>query len=270
MSEPRGPVYLFGAREVMEEELSLPEVEINPLHWQPIARKGKLHEPTFRQNWFDLTSFGIAGLLPDQVAEVLKLLLGATSPLVITSWAGNNYRASLALIALCEKLGMSLLDASPFALNMPATHPLYLGSHWSGMGQNPALAEADVILVVDSDIPFIPVQNRPCSTATMIHIDSDPLKIAMPLFYIPAQHRFEVQSAVALEQILEALSLQDLPTAVSDRQSRLEQNGKARKAALLQASTPVGREPAMAAVGLAALATLLPADCFVISEAISK
>ncbi len=47
----------------------------------------------------------------------------------------------------------------------------------------PALAEADTILVLDSDVPWIPLINRPGRDARILHIDVDPLKQQMPLWY---------------------------------------------------------------------------------------
>ena len=49
----------------------------------------------------------------------------------------------------------------PSQVNFPADDPLYQGSQWNEQRQNPVLAAADVILVVDSDVPWIPLVNRP-------------------------------------------------------------------------------------------------------------
>ena len=88
MSEPRGPVYLFGAREIMEEILPS-QVQVNMDHWQPM---------------------GSSALPPSAVKQISELLIHAKSPLVITSWLGNNPRASLALVRVCEKLSIPVVD----------------------------------------------------------------------------------------------------------------------------------------------------------------
>ena len=46
----------------------------------------------------------------------------------------------------------------PCAMNFPHDHPLYQGNQWNDPRQNPALAEADCILVIDSDVPWIPTR----------------------------------------------------------------------------------------------------------------
>ena len=45
---------------------------------------------------------------------------------------------------------------------------MYLGAQWNLPQQNPVLAEADVVLVMDSDVPWIPAINRPSDGAIMI------------------------------------------------------------------------------------------------------
>lgn len=249
MTEPRGPVYLFGSREVLEENLPVPTQDIDLNHWRPV-------EPH--------------GLLPEQIAQVVQVLTAAAKPLVITSWAGDNPAAAIALRGLCEQLNMPVLEASPFAMNMPAEHPLNLGSHWSGMGQHPCLAEADVVVIVDSDIPFITIENRPQQGATVIHIDSDPLKLAMPLFYIPASLRYGVNSAIALEQIRKALPPQGELSKAVERSQQVQSAGNTRLQKLREARQSNGIGPQHAPVGLAVLGRLLPKDTFVISESISK
>lgn len=224
---------------------------------------------------------------PKDVKIVADILLKARRPLVITSWIGNDHSAAAELLKLCETLEIPVLDHSPFALNFPTKHRLYQGTHYSGGGQHPLLAEADVVLILDSDVPFIPMQNRPHPDATIIHIDADPLKTPMPLFYIPAQYRYAVSSAVALEQINDALpnaisALDDGSSSsgstvreiLAERKQRVQELYEKRSLALEKASTPAqggsSGEPQPAAVALAALGKVLPEDTLLISEAISK
>ena len=49
------------------------------------------------------------------------------------------------------------------------------------------LAEADVILAIDSDVPWIKVTSRPAPDAEIYCVDIDPLKSQMPMWHIPAR-----------------------------------------------------------------------------------
>ncbi|TGD94786.1 thiamine pyrophosphate-requiring protein [Methylobacterium nonmethylotrophicum] len=177
-SDPKGPVYLMGAREVMEEAVERkPDTSAS---WRPIA-PGALSEPGLRQ--------------------IATALAAARRPLLVTSFAGRNPEAVAPLAALCRRIGMGVLESVPNALNYPHTDPLYQGNQWNHPRQNPVLAEADAILVVDSDVPWIPTVSRPADGARVFHIDVDPLKSQMPLWHIPAEGVFAADAATALAQL---------------------------------------------------------------------
>jgi acetolactate synthase I/II/III large subunit len=177
-SDPKGPVYLTGAREVMEAEAE--PVAIDPDCWRPVA----------------------AAPLPDAgVAEIAAALASAERPLVVTTYLGRSPEAVAELARLCERLGVGVLESVPTAMNYPHDASMYQGNHWNHPFQNPRLAEADVVLVIDSDVPWIPTVNRPAEGARIFHIDIDPLKDSIPLWYIKAHRSFRADAASALAQI---------------------------------------------------------------------
>jgi acetolactate synthase-1/2/3 large subunit len=177
-SDPKGPAYLMAAREVFEEQI--PPIAVDPARWQPIAPQ-PLPE---------------AGL-----AELVNSLLAAKRPLVVTSYLGRNPDAVAELVRLADRLGVGVLESVPGYMNFPSDHPCYVGQQGNEHVQNPALAEADLVLVLDSDVPWIPLFNKPSDSARICHIDIDPLKERTPLWYIPAAQVFRADCATALRQI---------------------------------------------------------------------
>ena len=141
----------------------------------------------------------------------------AEHPLVITSYLGKNPKAVLRVVDLCDRLAIAVHESCPSTMNFPASHPAHQGCQWNGGGQSPALAEADVVLVIDSDVPWIPKESKPTKGARIFHIDVDPLKEQMPLFYIPAQRRYKADAETALTQILEALDGKQIDQATVNR-----------------------------------------------------
>jgi acetolactate synthase-1/2/3 large subunit len=182
-SDPKGPAYLMGAREVMEEEIPTAP-PLDPAAW-PAAAPSALRQ--------------------EDAEDIVALLAAATRPLVVTSYIGRNPPAVRELIKLCERLGIGVLESVPSAMNFPHAHPLYLGNQWNEPKQNPALAAADAVLVVDSDVPWIPTVSRPAEGARIVHIDVDPLKESMPLWYIGAELVLRADAATALRQLNAAL-----------------------------------------------------------------
>jgi acetolactate synthase I/II/III large subunit len=201
-SEPRGPVYLMASREVLESPTE--RVAIRRDHWQPV---------------------GLAALPADAAASIAERLLAARRPLVVTSFVGRHPDAVSALTELCRALAIGVVESVPNYVNFPTTDALYLGSQWNERHQNTALAEADVVLVLDSDVPWIPTVSRPRPDAHVLHIDPDPLKIRMPLWYLPAAASYRADARTALVQILEAARALTDPAAraaIAERRAHYE------------------------------------------------
>ncbi len=181
-SDPQGPVYLMAAREVLEEQI--PHAVADSAEWPAIAPCA-------------MPASAVDALVGD--------LLAAKRPLVVTSNVGRNPAAVEELVRLCRRLAMGVFESVPNYVNFPADNVLYQGSQWSEQRQHPVLAEADCILVLDSDIPWIPTVNRPSGGARIHHIDVDPLKEKIPLWSIPAKNVCRADAATALRQINDCL-----------------------------------------------------------------
>ncbi|MBO0859966.1 MAG: thiamine pyrophosphate-requiring protein [Chloracidobacterium sp.] len=212
-SDPKGPVYLMAAREVLEEEI--PPIAARPEDWPPIAP---------------------SALPSSDVETIIAGLLNARFPLVVTSYIGRNPVAVTELIRLCERLAVGALESVPGYVNYPADSDLYQGNQWNEPEQNRALDEADFVLVIDSDVPWIPAINKPRASAVIYQIDVDPLKEQMPLWGIPARRVFRADAATALRQINERLDAEMVDgEAVKARLAHYARLSQARREKLLLA-----------------------------------
>ena len=136
-SDPKGPVYLTAAREVLEEEIPVPAAN-DPKLWRPVAP---------------------GAIEPSAAALIAEDLMAARRPLVISSYLGRNPAAVGELVNLSHALGIGVWTSVPTYLDFPADDSLYLGNQVNAPAINAILAEADVVLVLDSDVPWI--QPRP-------------------------------------------------------------------------------------------------------------
>ena len=177
-SDPKGPVYLVGAREVMEKNAET--VAIDAADWPPIAP---------------------APLSDAAVAALVEAVDKAKRPLVVTSYLGRNPEAVTELVRFCGRIGAGVLESVPSYVNYPHNDALYQGNQWNHPFQNRALAEADFVLVVDSDVPWIPTVSKPSDKAAIAIIDVDPLKQSTPLWYINARQCYRADAATALAQL---------------------------------------------------------------------
>lgn len=176
MSAPQGPVYLVGSREAMEEEIQ--EYSLKVEHWGPV---------------------GPAALPESAVKMIAEALVDAKEPLLITGYSGRNHHSPEELIELADTVkGMRVLDTGGSDMCFPSDHRASIGLRY---GVEDSIKTADVILVVDCDVPWIPTLCKPKETTRVFHLDSDPLKQQMPVFYYPAEARYKVDCFTAIRQI---------------------------------------------------------------------
>jgi acetolactate synthase I/II/III large subunit len=217
-SDPKGPVYLVAAREVMEEGAE--RVAMDIADWPPIAPM----------------PLGEAA-----VASLVDVIQKATRPLIVTSYLGRNPVAMTELVRFCGRLGVGVLESAPNCANYPHSDALYQGNHWNHPFQNRALAEADFILVVDSDVPWIPTVSRPSDGTVIAIIDVDPLKRSTPLWYIKARQCYQADAATALGQLNARLDRIGIDEEATERRRRhYAERHQERKAELACLEVPDG------------------------------
>ncbi|NUZ07942.1 thiamine pyrophosphate-requiring protein [Piscinibacter koreensis] len=173
-SVPAGPVYLTGAREVWEEPAgAAPQA---PEHWRPPG----------------------STCLPDDAVRTLHAALWAAErPLLITSYLGRQPEAVDALAELAERIGIAVCEVNPQYVNCPGDHP-----HHVGYRRNSLVDEADLILMIDVDVPWIVARVQPRADARLFHIDCDVLKASMGFWHFPAEASWQADSLAALRQLL--------------------------------------------------------------------
>jgi len=245
-STPNGPVYVTATREVLESEV--PRVIQNMDRWQPVAP---------------------SGLNPDVAREIASALAAAERPLIVTSYAGRSPAAVQDLVTLAEQLGIGVVESVPNHVNFPTTHPCYLGVQWNERRQNAALAQADLVLVIDSDVPWIGEVSRPQANARIIHIDADPLKQQMPLWYIGATLQCQAEASQALSQIRAALKeFGTDPERMARRRAHLAAEHAAWLRGVSEREQP--RDALTAEYLVAAIRDAIGEDAIVVSEAVTN
>ena len=87
---------------------------------------------------------------------VADWLTQAERPLILTSYLGRNAAAVEPLVALAERLAIPVMEVSAYFLNFPRDHELHLGTRAAQF-----FPEADLVFVIDSDVPWLPAVTRP-------------------------------------------------------------------------------------------------------------
>jgi acetolactate synthase-1/2/3 large subunit len=205
-SDPPGPVYLTLPREVLMTEVS--DVRVPSRDLAPQARLG-------------------AGD-PDTLREIARRLVGSERPIVLTSTTGRTRQGFDALVRLAELLALPVVERRE-RTNFPTSHPLH-----QGFQPAPFVETADLILVLDSDVPYIPTQVMPRPDATIAQIDLDPVKERIPLWSFPLTFAVRADSARALDLVTEYatdLLTDDVRPRIEARRAELTARHDERRAA---------------------------------------
>jgi acetolactate synthase-1/2/3 large subunit len=157
-TEPRGPVYLSLPREVIAAPACEPE--------HPSSSPAPPASPA----------------APDAsaIAAAARILAQASYPLIVTANAGRDPAAFAALAQFTERFAIALVQHRPRYLSLPSSHPMNLGFDPAGFVQ-----KADAILVLESDVPWIPSRAGPSRDCKVIHCGFDPLFVRYPIRGFP-------------------------------------------------------------------------------------
>jgi acetolactate synthase-1/2/3 large subunit len=214
-AEPCGPVYLSVPPEVSMHKL--------PATRFPSAAQLGIPRPPAPE--------------PRAVAEIAERLVSARNPRVVVSGSGRNPRTVAPLVALCELVGMPVVHAKTRCyLSFPMDHPL--------MSIDADLSGADVVLVLDADVPWIPGPQAPGARAWVAAVALDPVKEKFPTYEFTADLRVAAEPQLALEAIAEAvramIGSEDARRIAERSRAAAEANRKRRDALEAEAEAKAG------------------------------
>lgn len=154
MSEPRGPVYLTLPREVLAE----------------VPGDFTFDSPTVR----NASRAGVPH--PDAIDQAADMLSKAKNPLIISSSFGQHPEDVASLEALAERFAIPVVCYRPRYVNLPTDHPMHAGFEPAAR-----LAAADVVLTLESDVPWIPSLHKISPDTQVIQAGVDPLFANYPI-----------------------------------------------------------------------------------------
>ncbi|KAK2592300.1 hypothetical protein QQS21_009990 [Conoideocrella luteorostrata] len=203
-STPKGPVYLASAREVLAQEIQ--PYALDQEQWGPI---------------------GPAALPPDAVRDISSALVKAKRPLIITGYSGRDRRTPDLLVTLADLIpGIRVYDTGGSDMCFPFSHTASEGFRLS---THDCTRDADAILVLDCDVPWIPSQNPPAKDTKIYQVDIDPLNQNIPVSFFPAHGRWKADSFTVLTQMINhikgdtaLMSTLEEPVHISRREERAQ------------------------------------------------
>jgi acetolactate synthase I/II/III large subunit len=243
--EPCGPVYLTLPREVSLHKI-----------------KGAKF-PTMGQ-------LGVAKpAAPDAegIREIARRLVKADNPFVLVARSGRNPATVPALVRLCELMALPVAQSGLRAYQcFPQNHPLYM----SGA----SLKDADVVLVLDVDIPWHADSNPPPDSAWVAMTDVEPAKRRIPTMEFTADLRLTADALAVIEALtveVRALTTPEDQTRFQARaQKCAEASAKRRNDLAEDAKSRASKAPIDPKWLSYRIAKVLDDNCIVFDETISQ
>jgi thiamine pyrophosphate-dependent acetolactate synthase large subunit-like protein len=245
-----GPVYLTASREVLAAQTSRPGYT--------------RHKSTM--------SHGVGELSNDYAKQLAQTLIKAKSPLVVTGYLGRDQDAVMQLQRLTKLVpSLRVLDSEARYMSFPASDPAWISPR---TGARSVIASADLILILDCDVPWIPSKICPAHTATIWHLDFDTRKDFMQQFDFGAGLTLQVKCKFALKSIcniLDSQSRQDIVQTehVSSRENRQRDHAKGLEI-LHDLALKKNDDTIHADLLFAALRTSLPRDTIFVADAVTN
>ena len=153
------------------------------------------------------TGFAIPGppaAGPAAVARIAAALAAAQAPVLVTSRVGRTEAGFTAVTALADLAGLPVTGRlETGTVNISSTHPASLPNQAAAAA---AVSAADVVLVVESDVPWLPGMVTLRDDAQVFHVDPDPAKVSMPLWSYPVDVAVQADGAAALAAVTDALA----------------------------------------------------------------
>ncbi len=207
MTAPRGPVYLVLPREPLAAALSEP---VGPV--KPRSIPAPPHPD------------------PQRIAELAGWIAAAEKPLIITTTSGPEAMGALGRIA--ESYAIPVVTQRQRSVCLPSSHPMHMGYDPGGL-----VEKADLVLVIEADVPWIPSEQQPredCKFATM---GVDSVFARYPMRSFPSDLAITATAANGLDALEAALAKQTIPEArIAARRTRMADHKRKRNEQLAKAS----------------------------------
>ena len=162
---------------------------------------------------------------PVPAADDIEILAGwigqAKNPLIITGMLGKDPRDSIALEQLIDRWAIPVIPYNTRYFALGSEHPMFQGS-----APGPLLADADLVIVFETDVPWIPSKESPAAGARIVQIGEDPLHARLPMRSFPSDMTITATSLSVLNALNEELRTYAMPH-VSARMERLNARSEA-------------------------------------------
>ncbi len=150
---------------------------------------------------------------PSQVRTSATWLASAKRPLIIAAASGRNPKAVALLADVAERFALPVVENKARMICLPASSPMH-----AGFDAEALIGDADVVLTLESDVPWIPKNGMPALSAKVIQVALDPLWTAYPVRSHRADLSITSSSSAFLAALKDELAALSTPELIAARQ----------------------------------------------------
>jgi acetolactate synthase-1/2/3 large subunit len=210
MAHPRGPVYLVLPREPLSAPVPEP---VGPARPRPQA--------------------AAAHPDPKSITTLADWIAQAKRPLIIAATLPTDAVPPLGHLA--ERCALPVVTHNPRSVCLPSSHAMHFGSEPGAL-----LSDADLVIVLESDVPWIPHLQHPPAGCHVAHIGEDPFFVRYPMRSFPSDLAIQADAGHVLTVLTAAVEprLQMAEARIAARRARLTERMRKRRAQLAKDSAP--------------------------------
>jgi acetolactate synthase-1/2/3 large subunit len=137
---------------------------------------------------------------PAAIDKLADWLIGAERPLLIASSSGRFAQETEALARVAERFALPVVAHTPRFLCLPTDHAMH-----HGFDPGPFLDDADLLVVIEADVPWMPAVKAPPAGTRVVHIGEDPAFLRYPMRSFPSDLSIVAGAGAALQALEKSL-----------------------------------------------------------------
>ena len=172
---------------------------------------------------------------PQAIATLAEWIAAAERPLIITADAAGATPCRR-LAQLAERCAIPVVTHSPRTVCLPSSHPMHFGFEPGAL-----LADADLVIVLESDVPWIPHRAASARAGCRVaHVGEDPFFVRYPMRSFPSDLavRPASQRARRARRARSSSALQMAEARIAARRARLTERMRNAPRAARQGCAP--------------------------------
>jgi acetolactate synthase-1/2/3 large subunit len=167
-------------------------------------------------------------------------IAAARMPLVITGTLGRDPQESVLLSRIADRFALAVIPYNTRYFALSSVHPMFQGSMPGAL-----LDQADLIIALETDVPWLPSKETPAPGAKIVQIGEDPLYARYPMRSFPSDLTLTANARALLEALQSALAERLPRAAVAERHAYLAQRSDGLRSAWRADAQKTGRGDAI-------------------------